>query len=101
MFLYAYLILSLHSFSIEYSLEELTEMYNQNILTKEDYEILKSQMEKIEEKEGLYLLKLNNRYVSNNFIVRERENLNYLDLTKFIEIIGFPGISRKRWKERY
>ena len=69
MFLYAYLILSLHSFSIEYSLEELTEMYNQNILTKEDYEILKSQMEKIEEKEGLYLLKLNNRYVSNNFIV--------------------------------
>ena len=37
MFLYAYLILSLHSFSIEYSLEELTEMYNQNILTKEDY----------------------------------------------------------------
>jgi uncharacterized protein YqgQ len=94
MFLYAYLILSLHSFSIEYSLEELTEMYNQNILTKEDYEILKSQMEKIEEKEGLYLLKLNNRYVSNNFIVRERENLNYLDLTKFIEIIGLKNIEQ-------
>lgn len=94
MFLYAYLILSLHSFSIEYSLEELTEMYNQNILTKEDYEILKSQMEKIEEKEGLYLLKLNNRYVSNNFIVRERENLNYLDLTKFIEIIGLKNVEQ-------
>lgn len=75
-FLYAYLILSLYLFGIEYTLDELTEMYNQNILTKEDYEILKKQMEKKGEREGLYLLKLNNRYVSNDFIVIEREALN-------------------------
>lgn len=93
-FLYAYLILSLYLFGIEYTLDELTEMYNQNILTKEDYEILKKQMEKKGEREGLYLLKLNNRYVSNDFIVIERESINYLDLTKFIEIIGLKNVEK-------
>lgn len=92
--LYIYLILFFYSFSLEYSLDELTILYEKNILTLEDYEILKSQIIGTTEKQGLYLLKLNNRYVANDFVVKEREGAQYLDLIKFIDIIGLKNIEK-------
>lgn len=71
-------------------LEELQNMRAQGIISEEDYEILKEELNKEKGiQEGIYDLSINSKLVTKTYEVKSREGKLYFPLKKFFEFIGF------------
>ena len=74
----------------EIRLKELEKLREQQIISEEDYQILKREIVgENENREGLYDLSINSKLVSKMYGVREREGKLYFPLKEFFGYIGF------------
>ncbi|MDX8335203.1 hypothetical protein [Candidatus Cetobacterium colombiensis] len=102
------LILFTTTYSSDYSLEDLEVFKAQNLITEEEYEILKAEIEGTSSlnDEMLYSVLINGRVRSNNLKLLKKDGADYIPLMEFLNIIRFKnyeleknGISMKVGKE--
>lgn len=77
-----------------YKLEEIEELYQKNIITREDYEILKQEILGKDE-DALYTLTISNTVVDSRFPIIFKNGYPYINLNKFIRNVGIGNYKEK------
>lgn len=87
-----FILLSFLSLANEYTLEDLEQMKKDNIISLEDYEILKNDLLGIKDEIfDYYSLKINHYSVSTDYKVINKNGTNFLDVSDFITLIGLEN----------
>lgn len=90
--LFIFLFCKLATFSAEYTLEELNNLRNLNLIKKEDYEVLKAELlQGTSLIDNLYSLKINGKRLSRDYKVIVRDGRQYFELQGFFSVIGFTN----------
>lgn len=90
--IFIFLLVIQNMYANQYNLNDLDEMKRNNLISVEDYEILRNDLLGInEEAFDYYSLKVNNTLVSTDYKVIEDKGIRYLDLMSFIEAIGLEN----------
>lgn len=83
-------------FSAEYTLEELDALYNDKVITQEEYSILKKEILGSNELEsGYYNLKINGKQVTNIYSVATKGERAYLNLEEFLTLLNLNNYEKK------
>lgn len=82
--LFVFLMCKLTSLSADYTLEELNQMRDLQLITKEDYEVLKAEiLQNSSLTDNMYSLKINGKRLSNTYKVINKEGRAYLEILEF------------------
>ncbi len=96
---FAFLLLfcKLTVLSVEYTLEELNQMRDLNLISVDDYEVLKAELlQGSAVQENMYTLKISNKKLSNTYEVFWENERQYLELQGFFAAIDFRNFSLKK-----
>lgn len=96
---FAFLLLfcKLTVLSAEYTLEELNQMRDLNLISVDDYEVLKAELlQGSAVQENMYTLKISNKKLSNTYEVFWENERQYLELQGFFVAIDFRNFSLKK-----
>ena len=96
---FAFLLLfcKLTVLSTEYTLEELNQMRDLNLISVDDYEVLKAELlQGSAVQENMYTLKISNKKISNTYEVFWENERQYLELQGFFAAIDFRNFSLKK-----
>ncbi|MEG0398259.1 MAG: hypothetical protein RR656_04145, partial [Cetobacterium sp.] len=91
--LLTFVCFSLLTYSAEFTLEELKELKNLNMITDEEYQILLNELEGVQERENFFNLKVNGAKVSDVYPVIVQDNKIYLPVINLFNTIGFKDYS--------
>ena len=88
--------LFLKSFSEEFTMEELNSLYNDKLISQEEYNILKNEINgNTQEDSGYYQLKINGKQVSSLYSVIRKDNKSYLALEEFLTLLNLNNYDKK------
>lgn len=87
-------LLSSLALSSEIKLERLEELRKKNLISQEDYQILKSEITPTNQ-ESMYTLKINGSVKDNFYPVVKKGGSQYLNVNKFLDSIGISGYYEK------
>lgn len=79
----------------DYTLEELEELRRINVITEEDYQILKAELQGNIVQDNIYSLKLGSKVISREFKVIAENDKRYLDMMNFFQAIQFTNFYPK------
>lgn len=87
------LILFTTTYSMDYSLEDLEIFKAQNLITEEEYQILKAELEgtSLINDEMVYSVIVNGRVRGTHLKLLKKESYNYIPLIEFLDIIRFKN----------
>ncbi|MGL5780794.1 hypothetical protein [Cetobacterium sp.] len=91
--LLTFVCFSLLTYSAEFTLEELKELKNLNMITDEEYQILLNELEGVQERENFFNLKVNGAKVNDVYPVIVQDNKIYLPVINLFNTIGFKDYS--------
>lgn len=91
-YLFLILIICIKIFGRSFTIEELEELREKELITFEDYKILRDEIEAVLEE--YFTLSVNSRKVSNQYRVVKFREKTYLNLEEFFKIIGFGNYKR-------
>lgn len=86
---------SQHILANDYTLEELEELRKINVLSEEDYQILKAELQGNVVQDNIYSLKLGSKVISRDFKIIADNGKKYLDLMNFLNSIQFTNYTIK------
>ncbi|MGL5568352.1 MAG: hypothetical protein ACRDB9_03820 [Cetobacterium sp.] len=87
--LLATIFYSLLTYSAEFTLEELKDLKNLNMITDEEYQIFLNELEGVQERENFFNLKVNGAKVNDVYPVIFQDNKIYLPVVSLFNSIGF------------
>lgn len=94
--LFVFLMCKLTSLSADYTLEELNQMRDLQLITKEDYEVLKAEiLQNSSLTDNMYSLKINGKRLSNTYKVINKEGRAYLEILEFFKVLTFTNFYPK------
>ena len=94
--LFIFLFCKLITLSSEYTLEELNKLRDLQLITKEDYEILKAEiLQNSPLADNMYSLKINGKRLSNTYKVINKEGRAYLEILEFFKVLTFTNFYPK------
>lgn len=87
------LILFTTTYSMDYSLEDLEIFKAQNLITEEEYEVLKAELEgtSLINDEMIYSVVVNGRVRGNHLKLLKKDSYDYIPLIEFLDIIRFKN----------
>lgn len=88
-----FIYFSLMVYSAEFTLEQLNELKDLNMITEEEYKILLNEFEGVPERENLYNLKVNGAKINDVYPVIFQDNKTYLPVINLFNSIGFKDYS--------
>lgn len=88
-----YLLISIATFSAEYTIEELNKLKELNFISDEEYEVFKNELLGVKDGELLYSLRINNLKVSEVYPVLERDGKTFFPVISLFNNIGFTNYS--------
>ena len=88
-----YLLISMATFSAEYTIEELNKLKNLNFISDEEYEVFKNELLGTKEGELLYSLKINDLKVSEIYPIMEKNGKTFFPIISLFNNIGFTNYS--------
>lgn len=98
MLIFAFLLLfcRMTALSAEYTLEELNQMRDLNLISIDDYEVLKAELlQGSAVQENLYTLKIGGKKLSNSYEIFWEEGKQYLSVEEFFSAINFTNFYSK------
>lgn len=98
MLIFAFLLLfcRMTALSAEYTLEELNQMRNLNLISIDDYEVLKAELlQGSAVQENLYTLKIGGKKLSNSYEIFWEDGKQYLSVEEFFSAINFTNFYSK------
>lgn len=97
-FLILFLVFQMQGKASEYTMEDLEILRSRNILTQEEYEILRDELQGTSSQNGeiLYSLVINGRIKSNLFMTIQEGEKQYFPLMRFFEIIRFRNYEKRK-----
>lgn len=88
-----YLLISIATFSAEYTIEELNKLKELNFISDEEYEVFKNELLGVKDGESLYSLRINNLKVSEVYPALERDGKIFFPVISLFNNIGFTNYS--------
>lgn len=88
-YLLMFIWLSLSVYSSEFTLEELNELKNLNMITDEQYKIIFDDLQGVQERENFYSLKVNGTKLSDTYPVINEDGKIYFAVINLFDSIGF------------
>ncbi|MGL5175806.1 MAG: hypothetical protein ACRC7F_05575, partial [Cetobacterium sp.] len=92
-YLLTYICTALLTYSADFTLQELNELKNLNMLTEEEYQILLNELSGVQERENFYSLKVNGAKVSDVYPVVIDGDKIYLPVVNLFNSIGYKDYS--------
>lgn len=94
--LFVFLMCKLTSLSADYTLEELNQLRDLQLITREDYEVLKAEiLHDSSLMDNMYSLKINGKKLSNTYKVINKEGRVYLEILEFFKVLTFTNFYPK------
>ncbi|MDX8336579.1 hypothetical protein [Candidatus Cetobacterium colombiensis] len=88
-----YFLVSIATFSAEYTLEELDKLKELDFISQEEYDVFKNELLGVQEGQLLYTLEINNQKVSNVYPIIQKNNKTFFSIISFFNNIGFTNYS--------
>ena len=95
-----WLILSTTIYSLDYSLEDLEIFKSQNLITEEEYAVLKAELEgtSLINDEMIYSVIVNGRVRGTHLKLLKKESYDYIPLIEFLDIIRFKNYDFEKYR---